>query len=106
MAVRRWHLALCVAATVFVQIGPAPADITGLFQHPPAACLQSQGCGHTDAWWDTAPAGRPRGRARDAAAPSARVGVRAAVDQSAAAGAPPTACGLAAGPPSGRITVS
>jgi hypothetical protein len=52
MAVRRWHLALCVAATVFVQIGPAPADITGLFQHPPAACLQSQGCGHTDAWWD------------------------------------------------------
>jgi hypothetical protein len=52
MAVRRWHLALGVAATVFMQIGPAPADITGLFEHPPAACLQSQGCGHTDAWWD------------------------------------------------------
>jgi hypothetical protein len=52
MAVRRWHLALGFAATVLVQIGPAPADITGLFEHPPAACLQSQGCGHTDAWWD------------------------------------------------------
>jgi hypothetical protein len=52
MALRRWHVVLGAAATVFVQIGPAPADITGLFAHPPAACLQSHGCGHTDAWWD------------------------------------------------------
>jgi hypothetical protein len=52
MAVRRWHLALGVAATVFVSIGPAPADVTGVFEHAPAECLQAHGCGHTNAWWD------------------------------------------------------
>jgi hypothetical protein len=33
-------------------MGPAPADITGLFQHPPPQCLPARGCGHTHAWWD------------------------------------------------------
>ncbi|HEY3766248.1 MAG TPA: hypothetical protein VGL44_13910 [Gaiellales bacterium] len=52
MAVRLRDLALGIVVALFVLIGPAPADIAGLFQHPPAPCLQSTGCGHSDAWWD------------------------------------------------------
>ncbi|HEY2789069.1 MAG TPA: hypothetical protein VGI72_06395 [Gaiellales bacterium] len=52
MAVKRTQLALGTVAALVVLIGPAPADITGLFDHPPPRCLQSHGCGHTHAWWD------------------------------------------------------
>ena len=41
---------LGVAGAVVVLIGPAPADITGLFEHPRPACVDA--CGHTNAWWD------------------------------------------------------
>jgi hypothetical protein len=45
-------LPLGLVGAVLVLIGPAPADIAGLFQTPPPICLASNGCGHTDAWWD------------------------------------------------------
>lgn len=48
--VRPRDAALGVAGAVVVLIGPAPADIAALFQHPQPTC--SRGCGHTDAWWD------------------------------------------------------
>jgi len=41
---------LGVAGAVVVLIGPAPADITGLFEHPRPGCVNA--CGHTNAWWD------------------------------------------------------
>ena len=43
-------LVLGVAGAVAVLIGPAPADIAGLFQHQRPECVS--GCGHTNAWWD------------------------------------------------------
>ena len=43
-------LVLGVAGAVAVLIGPAPADIAGLFQHRQPECVR--GCGHTNAWWD------------------------------------------------------
>lgn len=52
MVVRRRQLALGTVAALVVLIGPAPADVAGLFDHPPPRCLQSRGCGHTHAWWD------------------------------------------------------
>ena len=52
MVVRRRQLALGTVAAFVVLMGPAPADITGLFQHPAPQCLPSRGCGHTHAWWD------------------------------------------------------
>jgi hypothetical protein len=45
-------LALGAVGALVILIGPAPADIAGLFEHPPAPCLQANGCGHTNAWWD------------------------------------------------------
>jgi hypothetical protein len=48
--VRPRDVVLGVAGAVVVLIGPAPADIAGLFQHPQPECMS--GCGHTDAWWD------------------------------------------------------
>jgi hypothetical protein len=50
--VRRTYLALGAVGVLVVLIGPAPADITGVFQHPSPACLQSRGCGRTNEWWD------------------------------------------------------
>ncbi len=52
MVVRRRQLALGTVAALVVLIGPAPADVAGLFDHPPPRCLQSRGCGHTHTWWD------------------------------------------------------
>jgi hypothetical protein len=52
MVVRRTQLALGAVGVLVVLIGPAPADIAGLFQHPPPVCLPSNGCGRTHAWWD------------------------------------------------------
>ena len=52
MAVRPRDFALGVVGALVVLIGPAPADIAGLFEHPPPPCLQANGCGHTSAWWD------------------------------------------------------
>jgi hypothetical protein len=43
-------LVLGVAGAVAVLIGPAPADIAGLFQHQRQECVS--GCGHTNAWWE------------------------------------------------------
>jgi hypothetical protein len=43
-------LVLGVAGAVAVLIGPAPADIAGLFQHQRPEC--ASGCGHTNTWWD------------------------------------------------------
>jgi hypothetical protein len=48
--VRPRDVVLGVAGAVVVLIGPAPADIAALFQHPQPAC--TSGCGHTNAWWD------------------------------------------------------
>jgi hypothetical protein len=48
--VRPRDVALGVAGAVVLLIGPAPADVAGLFRHPAPAC--TSGCGHTDAWWD------------------------------------------------------
>jgi hypothetical protein len=77
--VRPRDVALGVAGAVVVLIGPAPADIAALFQHPQPAC--SNRCGHTGAWWDRpvlvahadelppaqAPAIQPRSRSGPAA---------------------------------------
>ena len=52
MVVRRRQLALGTVAALVVLIGPAPADVASLFDHPPPRCLQSRGCGHTHTWWD------------------------------------------------------
>ena len=48
--VRPRDVALGVAGAVVVLIGPAPADIAALFQHPAAPCVSA--CGQTNAWWD------------------------------------------------------
>jgi hypothetical protein len=48
--VRPRDVVLGVAGAVVVLIGPAPADIAALFQHPAAACVSA--CGQTNAWWD------------------------------------------------------
>jgi hypothetical protein len=50
--VRPRDLALGVVGALVVLVGPAPADIAGLFQRPPPACRPQTGCGHTNAWWD------------------------------------------------------
>jgi hypothetical protein len=52
MVVRPRDLALGAIGALVVLIGPAPADIAGLFEHPPPPCLQANGCGRTNAWWD------------------------------------------------------
>ncbi len=52
MVVRPRDVALGIVGALFVLIGPAPADFAGLFEHAPAPCLQSTGCGRSDAWWD------------------------------------------------------
>ena len=43
-------LVLGVAGAIAVLIGPAPADMAGLFQHRQPECVS--GCGHTNTWWD------------------------------------------------------
>lgn len=48
--VRPRDVALGVAGAVVILVGPAPADIAALFDHPQPAC--TSGCGHTGAWWD------------------------------------------------------
>jgi hypothetical protein len=50
--VRPRDLALGAVGAVVVLIGPAPADIAGLFQRSPPACRPQTACGHTNAWWD------------------------------------------------------
>ena len=52
MRVRPRDVAVGILGAFALLIGPAPADIAGLFEHPPPACLQSAGCGRTGAWWD------------------------------------------------------
>jgi hypothetical protein len=52
MVVRPRDVAVGILAAFVLLIGPAPGDVVGLFQHPPPPCLQSNGCGRTDSWWD------------------------------------------------------
>jgi hypothetical protein len=52
MVVRPRDVAVGILGAFVLLIGPAPADIAGLFEQPPPACLQATGCGHTNAWWD------------------------------------------------------
>jgi hypothetical protein len=52
MVVRPRDVAVGILGAFAVLIGPAPADIASLFEHPAPPCLQSAGCGHTNAWWD------------------------------------------------------
>jgi hypothetical protein len=52
MVVRPRDVAVGILGAFVVLIGPAPADIVGLFERPPPPCLQSAGCGRTNAWWD------------------------------------------------------
>jgi hypothetical protein len=52
MVVRPRDVAVGILGAFVVLIGPAPGDVTGLFEHPPPPCLQATGCGRSDAWWD------------------------------------------------------
>ena len=51
----RWRdIPLGVAGALAVLVGPAPADVVGLFEAPAPPCVAANGCGHTNAWWDRA----------------------------------------------------
>jgi len=52
MAVRPRDVAVGILGAFVLLIGPAPVDVVNLFEHPPPPCLQSTGCGHSNAWWD------------------------------------------------------
>jgi hypothetical protein len=52
MVVRPRNVMVGILGAFAVLIGPAPADVVGLFEHPPPPCLQSAGCGRTNTWWD------------------------------------------------------
>ena len=52
MVVRPSDVAVGILGAFVLLIGPAPADVVGLFEHPPPPCLQATGCGRTGAWWD------------------------------------------------------